>query len=66
MLHQRPGQFVYTRERDLWEQIPPLVYHPPSARWAFGRQKLSFAILVLWFAAVALATPAALARIRIE
>ncbi|HEU0180442.1 MAG TPA: ABC transporter permease subunit [Blastocatellia bacterium] len=66
MLHQRPDQVVYTRERDLWEQIPPLVYQPPSARWAFGRQKLSFGILVLWFSVIALATPAALARIRIE
>jgi ABC-2 type transport system permease protein len=66
MLHQRRDQVVYARERDLWEQIPPLVYKPPSAHWAFGRQKLSFGILVLWFSIIALATPAALARIRIE
>jgi ABC-2 type transport system permease protein len=66
LFHQRPGQVVYTRGRDLWEQAPPLVYRPPSLQWVVANLWLNLALLIGWFLVVATLTPWALTRVSIE
>lgn len=46
----KPGQ-VYLAGRELWDQVPPFTYEPPSAGWVLGQYGQAIGVLALWLAA---------------
>jgi ABC-2 type transport system permease protein len=64
--NRRPGQMVYKRGRDLWEKVPEMKYDPPGLIWAMSHYKLSVGLLAGWCLFVVIATPLALARVKVD
>jgi ABC-2 type transport system permease protein len=64
--NRRPGQMVYTRGRDLWEQVPEMKYDLPGLAWVLSHYRLSICLLAGWCALVFIATPLTLARIKVD
>jgi ABC-2 type transport system permease protein len=64
--NRRPGQMVYTRGRDLWEQVPEMKYDPPGLVWVLSRYQLSIGLLAGWGLLVVIATPLALAKVKVD
>jgi ABC-2 type transport system permease protein len=64
--NRRPGQMVYTRGRDLWEQVPEMKYDPPGLGWVLSRYHLSIGLLAGWGLLVVIATPLALAKVKVD
>jgi ABC-2 type transport system permease protein len=62
----RFNTFDYTRGRDLWEQVPPFDYDPPTARWAVSQRAWSAAVLGAWLVAAAIAATWSVASMRLE
>ena len=57
--NQKPGQ-TYLAGRELWDQVAPFVYEPPSTGWVLGQYAPALAVLGVWLAgAVALLVRAA-------
>lgn len=51
---------------ELYEQVPPFSYTAPGISWILGKTKLSLIFLLLWLALVAVATPLALLKLRVD
>ena len=64
--NRRPGDFNYTRGRELWEQVPEMKYEPPSLSWVLGNYWMSIGMLLLWLLVVAALTVLAIAKMRID
>jgi ABC-2 type transport system permease protein len=61
LLHRKPNQlYGYTRGPELWEQVPPMRYVPPSWTWALASQHVAVATLAGWlmFSSLMLVTAA--------
>jgi hypothetical protein len=57
---------VYARGRDLWGQVPEMKYAPPGLGWVMGHYQLSIGLLAGWSLLVVIATPLALARVKVD
>ena len=62
----RFNTFDYTRGRDLWEQVPPFDYDPPTARQALAQSRWSAGALGAWLAVAAVAALWSVSSMRLE
>jgi ABC-2 type transport system permease protein len=51
--------------REVWERLPPFSYTPPDVAAVSSDHRLSIAALLVWFLAVVIITPVAVAKARI-
>ncbi|MEM1117371.1 MAG: ABC transporter permease subunit [Bacteroidota bacterium] len=56
----------YIAGEELWTEIPPFTYEAPSAGWALGGHGLALGFLGLWLVGLAVAVPAAVARMPLD
>jgi ABC-2 type transport system permease protein len=49
--HAGQRDFGYTRDAELWTQVPAFEYHAPTLGWALARQRMALAALLAWFLA---------------
>jgi hypothetical protein len=61
-----PGEMEYIQGRSLWERVPPFTYDSPGLKWTLERQRISIAMLVIWFTATMVAMFAALSKLSVE
>ena len=62
----RFNTFDYTRGRDLWEQVPPFDYDPPTARRALAQSMWSAGALAAWLVVAAIAAVWSVSSMRLE
>jgi ABC-2 type transport system permease protein len=58
--------FSYLAQPALWQTVKDFRYEAPSAGWALRNQAVSLAIIILWAAAVIVATPLVVAQVKID
>ena len=56
----------YTVGEEVWASIPPFAYEAPGAGWALGGHGVALGLLGLWLVGLAVAVPAAVARMPLD